>query len=331
MTDSWIPPEQKGHRVVPFPDRPHIWIDDAPFETFRQRFEAGDAAVRQRVDAAIASAETWAAKPDAWFLSTIWDREPCGILTFACPIHPFKVRYYSPFEWSLEDPWRLHCPYCREEGRAYDYYPNPRYPDDGDGCFPTDEVWREDHDAAWSRAHNGIPWDRWDGEVHGYVEPTNAFYSRGVCWMNAFRALSGEVLRGLGEAYHFSTKMRGDAAAGLRYAHKAKVILVTLSRAFLGDAYLAAVLGTGEGDFRSRLKGFYEPGTEAGRYPGYRLYSIDDNVMGDPKRPLEEADSRRGLRAASRYPGPWNWKASEAESLMTGYGLIAEAFTQGER
>ena len=331
MNDSWIPPEEKGHRVVRFPDRPSIWIDDLPFEAFQQRFEAGDTAVRQRVETTIASAETWAAKSDAWFLSTIWDREPRGILTFACPIHPFKVRYYSPFEWSLEDPWRLHCPCCREEGRAYDYYPNPRYPDDGDGCFPTGEVWREDHDEAWSRAHNGIPWDHWDGEVHGYVEPTNAFYFRGVCWMNAFRTLSGAVLRGLGEAYHFSSRLQGDDASGRRYARRAKVVLVTLSRAVLGDAYLAAVLGVSETDFRGRLEAFYEPGTEAGRYPGYRLYSIDDHVMGDPKRPLEGTDSRRGLRAASLYPGPWNWKASEAESLMTGYGLIAESFTQEER
>ena len=100
-------------------------------------------------------ADGWAERPDAWYLSTIWDREPRGVFTCACPIHPFRVRYYSTFGWSLEEPWRLYCPCCREEGRAYDYYPNPRYPDEGDGCFPTDEVWREDHDAAWSRAHDG--------------------------------------------------------------------------------------------------------------------------------------------------------------------------------
>ncbi len=330
MDASWVPPEEKGHRVVRFPERPNVLIDRQPFDAFRRGFESGDEACRQRVERAMEAAEVWAGKSDAWYLSTIWEREPRGLFTCACPIHPFRVRYYSYFDWSLEDPWRLYCPYCKEEGREYDSYPNPRYPDEGDGCFPTDEVWREDHDEAWSLAHNGIPWDRWDGETHGYMEPTNAFYFKGLCWMNAFRALSGNVLHRLGEAYQFALKLRSDETPAERYAHKAKAILVTLSRAFLGDGYLAAVLGISEGEFLDRLTDFYEQGSEAGSYPGYRLGTPQDHMMGDPKRPLDAQGSRYGLQGASIYPGVWNWKAGEADDLMTGYCLIAEAFGEAE-
>ena len=330
MDTSWVPPEEKGHRVVRFPERPNVLIDRRPFEAFRLGFESGDEGCRGRVERAIEEAEKWAGRSDAWFLSTIWDQEPRGLFTCACPIHPFLVRYYSYFEWSLEDPWRLYCSYCKEEGREYDYYPNPRYSDDGGGCFPTDEVWREDHDEAWSQAHNGIPWDHWDGETHGYMEPTNAYYFKGLCWMNAFRALSGGVLHRLGEAYQFALKLRSDEAAAGRFAHKAKAILVTLSRAFLGDGYLAGVLEISEAEFLGRLADFYEPGTEVGAYPGYRLNTPQDYTAGDPKRPLDASGSRYGVRGASIYPGVWNWKASEADDLMVGYGLIAEAFDEAE-
>ena len=321
-----VTPESKGHRVVQFPDRPNIWIDRLPLSEFQRRFEAGDEEIRKRVADAVEAAETWVARPDGWYLDTIWDREPRGVLTCACPIHPYRVRYYSFFDWSLEDPWRLICPCCREEGRQYDTYPNPRYPDDGGGCFPSDAVWREDHDEAWSRAHNGIPWEHWDGETHGYVEPTNAYYFKGLCWMNAFRALTGTVLQRLGEAYQFALKLQADGEAAERYARKARALLVTLSRAFLGDPYLAAVLGIPQDAFVARLGTMYEPGTEAGHYPGYRLYTPADHLEGDPKRPLDDSRARWGRRGACFYPGVWNWKASESQHLMLGYSLIAESF-----
>ncbi|MDE2887517.1 MAG: hypothetical protein OXR72_04830 [Gemmatimonadota bacterium] len=149
MNASWTSPEGKGHRVVAFPDRPNIWIGPLSVDEIRRRYAAGNQEIRAWADESLTAAEKWSVKPDAWFLETIWHREPRGIYTCACPIHPFRVRYYSYFDWSLDDPWRLHCPYCRSERREYAYYPNPRYPDDGDGCFPTDEVWRADHDEAW--------------------------------------------------------------------------------------------------------------------------------------------------------------------------------------
>ena len=329
MKPSWTPPEDMGHRVVEFPDRPNVWIGAQSIEEIRRRYAAGNVYACSWADESLANAEKWSAKPDAWYLDTIWHREPRGIYTCACPIHPFRVRYYSYFDWTLDDPWRLHCPYCRSDGREYAYYPNPRYPDDGDGCFPTDRVWREDHDEAWSEAHDGIPWDHWDGEAHGYVEPTNAFYFKALCWMNSLRALSGHVLHRLGEASH-AARLKSDPETASRHARKARVLLVTLARAFLGDAYLAALLETSETNLRKRLAGFYEHGTPAKSYPGYRLYAPFDHIEGDPERPLNAPGDRYGTKGASIYPGVWNWKASLAQDLLFGYSLIAESFEEAE-
>ncbi len=329
MSPSWTPPETKGHRVVAFPDRPHVWIGTRTIEEIRSRYAAGDEEVRSWADRSLALAEKWSGKSDAWYLDTIWHREPRGIYTCACPIHPFRVRYYSYFDWSLDDPWRLHCPYCRSERREYAYYPNPRYPDDGDGCFPTNDVWREDHDEAWSLAHDGIPWDHWDGEAHGYVEPTNAFYFKALCWMNSLRELSGNVLHRLGKAFH-AARLRSDSDTAERHARKGRVLLVTLSRAFLGDAYLAALLETSELNLRKRLADFYEPGTPAKSYSGYRLHAPFDHIEGDPERPLNAPGDRYGTKGASIYPGVWNWKASLAQDLLVGYSLIAGTFEEAE-
>jgi len=323
-------PEAKGHRVVAFPEKPNIWIGNLSLASVQKRYKAGDEEICKQVEDTLAAAEKWAAKPDAWYLETIWHREPRGIFTCACPIHPFHVRYYSYFDWSLDDPWKLHCPLCKKEGREFPYYPNPRYPDDGDGCFPTDEVWREDHDQAWSRAHEGIPWDHWDGEAHGYVEPTNAFYFKALCWMNAFRALSGNVLHCLGEAAHLATTLKSDRDSAARYAHTGKVILVTLSRAFLGDRYFADLLGHSEAELHQQLSEFYQPDAPSKIYPGYRLYAAFDHIEGDPKRPLNAPDDRYGTKGACLYPGVWNWKAGETQDLMVGYGLLAETFSDAE-
>lgn len=327
MPQSLDSPENKGHRVVRFPDRPRIWIDQMPLDVFCETYRAGNQTACERVETALVEAEKWVAKPDAWYLNVIWHREPRGYRTNACPIHPFRVRYYNYFDWSLDDPFRLYCLFCKDEGRAYDSYPNPRYPDDGNGCFPTDAVWREDHDEAWSRAHDGIPWDRWDGEVHGEMEPTNAYYFRGLCWLNAYLALGGNVLRSLGEAHHFALRLHADSDAAGRYAHKAQAILLTLSRAFMGDGYLSAVMGLTEDAFRAQLAAFYEPGTDVGSYSGYRPYTPQDHLAGDPKRPLDD----QSLRRASIFPGIWSWKAGQAQALMTGYGLIAETFNASQR
>ena len=126
---------------------------------------------------------------------------------------------------------------------------------------------------------------------NGYVEPTNAFYFKALCWMNALRALSGDVLHRLGEACHAAraqirppdseaTCAQGPGPA--RYAFQS----------FLGDPYLAALLETSEANLRDRLTGFYEVGTPAKSYPGYRLYAPFDHVEGDPKRPLNAPGDR---------------------------------------
>ena len=174
MKPSWTPPEDMGHRVVGFPDRPNVWIGAHSIEEIRRRYAAGNDDVCSWADESLAVAEAWSAMSDAWYLDTIWNREPRGIYTCACPIHPFRVRYYSYFDWSLDDPVAPPLsPIARSDGREYAYYPNPRVPQTTEtAAFPTDRSGgARTHDEAWSEAHDGIPWDHWDGEAHGYVEP----------------------------------------------------------------------------------------------------------------------------------------------------------------
>ena len=330
MKPSWTPPEDMGHRVVEFPDRPNVWIGAHSIEEFRRRYAAGDEEARSWVDESLAVAEKWSVRSDAWYLDTIWHREPRGIYTCACPIHPFRVRYYSYFDWSLEDPWRLYCPYCKAKRAAnMRSIPTPGTPTTETAAFPRTGCGARTTTRPGAEAHDGIPWDHWDGEAHGYVEPTNAFYFKALCWMNSLRALSGRVLHRLGEASH-AARLRSDPDTASKHARKARVILVTLARAFLGDAYLAALLETSETKLGRRLAGFYEPGTPAKTYPGYRLYAPFDHIEGDPERPLNAPGDRYGTKGASIYPGVWNWKASLAEDLLVGYSLIAGTFEESE-
>ncbi|MSS73978.1 MAG: hypothetical protein EXS64_21205 [Candidatus Latescibacteria bacterium] len=314
-------------RRIVIPAQPNILIDRTSFEEIERRFREGDAEITQKVQATLNAADRYVSKGEGWAFDLISTIEPRGLYTCACPIHPFQVRYYSYFRWSIDDPWRLHCPLCEQEGRKYPFYPNPRYPDDGDGCRPSDEVWGEDHTPGWSKAHRGIPWDRWDGEAHGYMEPTDAFYFTGLCVSNIFTALCYDVIPKLGAAYHYAVRLEADAVgkAGA-YARQAKRLLVTLSRAFLGDAYLSAILDVSQEALRDRLTEFY--GTRRiGRYPGYRLVTIDDCIEDGAGRPLSTSRYRA---PASRFPGAWNAKASCAEGLLSACCLAAETFTEAE-
>ncbi len=314
-------------RRIVIPSQPHILIDRTPFEEIERRFRDGDEETVQRVQATLTAADRYVAKGEGWAFDLVSTVEPRGIYTCACPIHPFQVRYYSTFRWTIDDPWRLGCPLCEQEGRKHPFYPNPRYPDDGDGCRPADEIWREDHTPGWSRAHRGIPCDRWDGEAHGYMEPTDAFYFTGLCVSNIFTALCYDIIPKLGVAYHCAMRLEADAVGkASAYARQARRLLVALSRAFLGDPYLSAILDISQETLRDRLSEFY--GTRRiGRYPGYRLITIDDCIDNGADRPLS-ASKYRAL--ANRFPGTWNAKASCAEGLLSAYCLVAEAFTEAE-
>jgi len=205
----------------------------------------------------------------------------------ACPIHPFHVRdFATQFRWKIQNPWQLICPLCTKEGREYPYYPNPDFPDDGLGCRPSDDVWRKHHDETWSRRNRGIPWDHWDGRVHGYSE-THAFFFLGKCAHLCMYHVSRRTLRQLAQAYLVGRfcHARGSAERQLgdRAARTVKVILLTYARAFLGDSYLTAVSGKTEDEYRERLQAFYQaPQDKLRWFEGYLPYEITgDRVYTD--------------------------------------------------
>ena len=97
---TWTSPEGKGTRVVAFPDRPNIWIGPLSVDEIRRRYAArkpGGPRLGGRVSHRSGKVVR---KARCVVLETIWHREPRGIYTCACPIHPFRVRYYSYFDWS---------------------------------------------------------------------------------------------------------------------------------------------------------------------------------------------------------------------------------------
>jgi len=159
----------------------HPMVQGVAVEELAERYAAGDAGAVAIVDAVLERAAQWQAIDAQWWLDRVLPVTPIGMWTTACPIHPERCQDFSDvsWRWSLDEPFRLYCPLCEEEGREYPYYPNPDYPDDGTGCYPTDEVWRRTHGPEWSREHPGIPWDRWDGQTHGYSSAGYAFFFRG--------------------------------------------------------------------------------------------------------------------------------------------------------
>jgi len=260
-----------------------------------------------------------------------------GQYSVCCPIHPFLVRYYNDFKWSLDDPWHLVCPYCKEEGREHFKYPNPRYPDDGYGCMPTDEVWRADHDAEWSKSHRGIAWDHWDGVCHGYTD-SRKFYFMGKCYCNIIRTVSGGVLPRLAEAYQVCDKVlaqedpRRELAQG--FGHQAQVILLLLSRAHLGDEYLAAAGGMTPEEFRGTVCDFLRPEEGAWRYrpyPGFRprVYPRDA-LLGDP---VWEDYFRQKDRTSSLtyYFGSWNLRAALVGDWTYAACLLRDSYTDEQQ
>jgi len=304
-------------RRIQIPDDPAVYVGDTLLEEVLQAYRAGEQVAISKVNAALKQADKWAEMPDEWYRQFYADFEPRGIYSVACPIHPFKTRYYNDFSWSIEEPWKLVCKHCQAEGRKYCYYPNPNYPDDGSGCAPTDEVWARDHDAAWSKAHRGIPHDHWDGSSHGYIE-SRRYYFRGKYYANAMRRLEGQIGPDLALAWHYATELfpadsEQHKQAAL-YAHKAKVILLCSARAYLGDDYLAATEGITPQQFQKRMCEFYQASDGKQwtyeKLSGFRPFDLYDNATGDP---VWEGVSLRDPRI---YPGTWNWRANIAGDLL---------------
>ena len=205
------------------------------------KFKAGDPYIRNWVRRTLKGAERWAARPDSYCLGLFRPESPFGRGTICCPFHP-QMSGWCSFDWDPDHPWRVTCPLCKKEGRKPDYYPNELYPDEGRGCRPTDEVWRKTHDAAWSKKYN-IPWDKWDGHTHGDVDGF-AFFFLGYCQWRIFFELTWrhQILETLCKGYRFASRLypqgSSQAERAAVYGHKAKLIVITMTRATMGDAYL---------------------------------------------------------------------------------------------
>jgi len=318
-------------KLIEIPEDPAVYIGDKALEEVLAAHRAGDEAAIKQVEGILATADKLAAGSDEWYRQFFRGFEPRGQFTIACPIHPFKTRYYNDFEWSLDEPWKVICKHCKAEGRKYYYYPNPDYPDDGNGCEPTDEVWRRDHDEAWSKAHRGIPWDHWDGTTHGDFGGGRCYHFLGKYYVNSTNALLRRVPH-LALAYHCATKLFAEDSDQYKqadlYAHKAKLILLSYSRAVFGDDYLAAAEGISPQQFQARIEEFYRP-TEGDKWtyeklPGFRYFSPMDACVGDPRwADVVERDPYR----YDVFNSVWDGRAAKAGTLLEGFTRLRTAFT----
>ena len=317
---------------IQVPDDPAVYVADRPIEEVLRDYRAGDTRARSMVEAALRAADRMAQKPDEWYRQFYKNFEPRGIYTVACPIHPFRTRYYNDFQWSMDEPWKLVCKHCKAEGRKYYCYPNPDYPDDGSGCEPTDEVWARTHDKAWSDAHRGIPHEHWDGQTHGDSGGGKCYHFLGKYYVLASKRLIHRHAPELALAYHYATKLYEPGSERYRkaelYAHKAKLILLCNARAVLGDDYLAAAEGITPARFARRMEQFFQPSDgKPWRYEkltGFRPFNHTDATWGDPRW---EKEAKRRTWTLGIFPGSWNWKANIAADLLEGICRVRIAFS----
>ncbi|MGI5870094.1 MAG: carbohydrate binding domain-containing protein [Kiritimatiellia bacterium] len=335
--------KQRKRVKTRLPDKlglPSMWTPGdelTPWREIKRRHDAGDEAIRAWVRRGLANADAWAARPDSYYLGLFRPETPFGAYTICCPIHP-ETSGYVPFQWDPDHPWRLTCPRCQKEGRDPPWYPNARYPDDGGGCRPTDEAWRATHDEAWGKKYD-IPWDRWDGITRGHNHG-DTFYFLGHAQWRIFFELTArrQILTSLAQAGVFARELHApDSPVGRKaalYAHKAKVIMVTMARATLGDAYLRTAMGVDEAAYRKAVESLARD--EDGKpipyreYPGYRVRdSISDHTDDNPNRPIRTIKVGWWKNAVTIFPdhGFRDW----AIKWLSSYALIQPAFTDEER
>lgn len=320
---------------IRIPADPAVYVKEKPLEQVLADYRAGDSKTVALVRGTLRKAEQWARKSDEWYRDLFPDFEPRGRYTLACPIHPFKTQFHNDFQWSIDEPWKLICIHCKAEGRRHFYYPNPDYPDDGQGCAPTDEVWARDHDEAWSKAHRGIAHGHWDGATHAYL-PSKRYYFRGHCYEKILRILESKVAQDLSLAYQLASKAFAEGSdeheRAETYAHKAQVILLCCARAYLGDDYLAAAERITPERFRERMESFCRSSSGARwtyrKHPGFRpFHSHNEVAVGDPLYERElQANPSGGYRV---YPGSWTWRADKACHLLEAFCRVRAAFATG--
>jgi hypothetical protein len=314
------------------PSKFNVFIDGRDIKELTKAFRAGSPKTVSLVKSKLERAERWAGNSDSWYLERTAPFTPLGLWTVACPLHPERVRDFSPdnFEWSIDDPWQLHCPLCRAEGRKLHYYPNQRYADDGAGCYPSDEIWRADHDADWSKSHSGIPWDRWDGSPHGYAATGYCYYFRGKCAHLIMTFECKAVLPALAEGYaiaqHALPPNDPRHSKAPVYARGVKVALLCLSRAHLGDEYLSLVLGLSESEYYDLLEAFHLQAARqlaVQKFPGYKPYGLQDGMAGDRKHPPRARSP--DIYADGSFRGDLY-----AREWLRAYALIRDAYTEDE-
>jgi len=316
---------------IEIPPDPAIYVGETPLEENLAAYRAGDEAAISRVKAALGAADGWAEKPDEWYRQFFKSFEPRGHYTITCPIHPFKTRFYMDFQSSLDEPWKVICRHCKAEGREYYYYPNPDYPDDGQGCAPTDEQWSRTHDAAWSKAHRNIPHDHFDGQTHGDCDGRR-FYFLGKYYVLALERLEGRATQALALGYHYATKLFPEDSEEYKqaavYAHKAQLILLFSARAHFGDDYLAAAEDMTPDQFRKRIEGFCRRSDgEPWRYEkltGFRPFSgTSDVTLGDPV--YDDVTARRP-RGYKFFDGSWARLGGMARYLFESFCSTRASF-----
>ncbi len=317
---------------IEIPPDPAIYVGETPLEELLEAYRAGDEAVISQVKSALAAADGWAEKPDEWYRQFFANFEPRGRYTITCPIHPFQTRFYMDFEWSLDEPWKLVCKHCKAEGREYYYYPNPDYPDDGQGCAPTDEAWARTHDEVWSKAHRNIPHDHFDGHTHGDVDGRR-FYFLGKYYGLALTKLEGNVTQALSLGWHYATKLFPEDSEEYQraavYAHKAQLILLFSARARFGDDYLAAAENMTPAQFQKRIEGFCQRSDgKPWRYEklnGFRPFSgTSDVTVGDPVYDDITAQRPRGYKF---FEGSWAHLGAMARYLFESFCRTRAVFT----
>ncbi len=314
------------HEFIDLPGEMHPTIRQIPVERLRERYLAGDDRAAEVVDSVLRQAEEYRQTGDAYWLDRVLPVTPLGMWTTACPFHPERCQDFSDvgWEWSLEQPFRLTCPLCVEEGREYPYYPNPDYPDDGTGCYPSDEVWRRTHGPEWGREHPDIPWDRWDGSPHGYSNAGYAYFFRGKWHHEANMRIAKTVLPTLGEAWQICSRvLPADdprAADGEAYARSVRSALITLARAHLGDDYLAAVVG-GEKSWREMLERCYA--VDPREFDGYVPYTLEDGILGSEEHP---ADST----SADIYCDGSQFGDAYADGWLRAFALVRDSYSDAE-
>ncbi len=316
-----------------------LWAPNEKLYTWKdieKKFHAGDPYVRNWVSQKMKSVRKLTDRPDSYYRGLFRPESPFGCCTITCPFHP-EMFAWMPFEWSPDHPWRLVCPDCKKEGRKPYHYPNKLYPDDGKGCRPTDEVWRKTHTPEWSAKYS-IPWKKWDGRTHGHIDGY-AFFFLGYTQSRIFFELNWRhnILGNLCQGYVFGSKLypAGSDEAKLAdvCAAKAKVIMVTMTRAIMGDSYLRDVLGMSEADYRKAVQGLTKG--PAGKplpwkkYPGYEKRDvISDHSDSDPAHPISAIRANwRGqiTRFPDRMHSGW------ANEWLKSYVMIQSSFTPDER